>query len=194
MLRTNLSTRPFYNARAVQVALAVAAIVVVGLTIFNVIEFARLSARERTLGGDAGRAEREASNLRAQAAQLHAQINPKELEVVAAAAKEANAVIDQRAFSWTELFSQFEQTLPENVRITAVQPRVDREGRFIVDIHAQGRRVEDIDAFIEALEAQKTFRQVIPRQEQANDDGLLEAVIQAEYIAQGSEPTSGGAR
>ena len=37
MLRTNLSTRPFYNERAVQLLLALAALLVVVLTAFNAI-------------------------------------------------------------------------------------------------------------------------------------------------------------
>jgi Tfp pilus assembly protein PilN len=189
MLRTNLSTRPFYNVRAVQTLLMLVAAIVVAITLFNVVQFVRLSARERALGADAAAAETEAARLREQAARLHAQIDPKELEVVATAAREANAVIDQRAFSWTELFSQIERTLPENVRITAIQPHVERDGRFIVEINTEGRRVEDVDAFIEALEAQKTFRNVLPPQEQVNEDGLMEAVIRGEYIAQGARPT-----
>jgi Tfp pilus assembly protein PilN len=196
MLRTNLATRPFYNVRAVQSVLMLVAALVVAITVFNAVQFVRLTARERSLGADAATAENEASRLRAQAARLHAQIDPKELEVVAAAAREANAVIDQRAFSWTELFSQLEQTLPENVRVTAVQPHVDRDGRFVVEMHAQGRRVEDIDAFIEALEAQGTFKDVLPPEEHVDDDGLMEAVIRGEYVAQQARPAAadGGAR
>ena len=37
MLRTNLSTRPFYNVRAVRALLGLFALVVVGFTLFNVV-------------------------------------------------------------------------------------------------------------------------------------------------------------
>jgi len=182
MLRTNLSTRPFYNVRAVQATLALVTAVVVAITLFNVVQYARLSALERSLGADALRAETEAARLRGEAAQLRAQINPKELELVATAAREANTVIDQRAFSWTELFSQFEQTLPEDVRITAVQPRLERDGRLMVAIQIQARRVEDADAFIEALEGRGTFHNVLPTEEQTAQSGLIEAVLEGEYV------------
>ena len=42
MLQTNLSTRPFYNVRAVQVALAAAAALVLGLTLYNGVRVAQL--------------------------------------------------------------------------------------------------------------------------------------------------------
>src|SRR5690349_23945187 len=109
MLRTNLATRPFYNVRVVHTVLGVIAIAVIAITVFNVVQYARLSGRERSLGADATRAETEAAGLRAQAARLRAQIDPKDLQAVAAAAREANAVIDQRAFSWTDLFAEFER-------------------------------------------------------------------------------------
>jgi hypothetical protein len=187
MLRTNLASRPFYNVRAVQATLALVGAVVVAVTLFNVIQYARLSALERSLGADAARAETEAARLRGEAARLRAQINPKELELVATAAREANTVIDQRAFSWTELFSQFEQTLPEDVRITAVQPRLERDGRLIVAMQIEARRIEDADAFIEALEGQGTFRNVLPSEEQTAQSGLIEAVLEGEYIARSRE-------
>ena len=46
MLRTNLSTRPFYNERAVHVCLALSAILVVALTVFNLWEIYSLSGRD----------------------------------------------------------------------------------------------------------------------------------------------------
>jgi hypothetical protein len=49
MLRTNLSTRPFYNIRAVRLALAAAAAIVTAITIFNVVQSIALSAREGEL-------------------------------------------------------------------------------------------------------------------------------------------------
>jgi len=181
MLRTNLSTRPFYNVRAVRALLGLAALLVAGFTLFNAAQLIRLSATQRTLSADAVRAETEAARLRADAVRLRGQIDPRELALVSADAREANAIIDRRAFSWTELFAQFEESLPPDVRITAVQPRREQNGTFAVNIGVQARRVEDVEAFIEALEAQTPFRDVLPVEEQTGDDGLIEAVLDGHY-------------
>ncbi len=181
MLRTNLATRPFYNERAVRLVLAAFATVVVALTLFNAIQLVRLTASQSRLGSQAANAEREAERLSTEAAQIRTQVDPKELEAVSSAAREANSIIDRRAFSWTDLFSRFETTLPPNVRIRAVQPRLDR-GTFMVAVVAEARRVEDIDTFIEALESTGAFRKVRPVEEQTNDDGLLEAVVEGIYL------------
>ena len=187
MLRTNLSTRPFYNVRAVHAALALAAAVVLLFTLFNTVQIVRLGLSQQALGATAADAEREAARLRGDAAKIRAQINPQELEVVAAAAREANRIIDQRAFSWTELFGQFEATLPPDVRITAVQPRL-ADTNFVVAIGVEARRAEDLDAFIEALETGGAFHDVLAVKEQTADTGLIEAIIEASYLAPARDP------
>ena len=183
MLRTNLSTRPFYNERAVQIALAAAGAIVLALTLFNIVQVVRLAMSQQSLGVRAAEAEDEAARLRAEAARILAQINPQELQVVANAAREANQIIDQRAFSWTELFARFEATLPPDVRITAVRPRLERDGSFIVEIGVEARRAEDLDAFIEALETDGAFHNVLAVQAQTGEDGLIEAIVEGTYAA-----------
>ncbi len=196
MLRTNLSTHPFYNVHAVKVVLGVLAAIVLGVTIFNTLSIFRLSLSQRTLGARAAGAEAEAAQLRGQAAAIRAQINPRELSAVVAAAREANAIIDRRAFSWTTLLAQFEATLPPDVRIVSVQPAID-DGVFSVTITVHARRVEDLDAFLEALEARGAFHDVLARQEETNEDGLIEAVVEGVYAPPalpGDAAPAGGAQ
>jgi hypothetical protein len=181
MLRTNLATRPFYNARAVHAALALLGALVLAVTLFNVVQLIRLTSAQRTLGASAAANETEAQRLRAEAAAIRGQINPQELRVVSTAASEANAIIDQRAFSWTQLFTLFEATLPADVRITAVRPRLERGGSFVVAMTVEARRASDLDAFMEALEAKAGFRNVLPVQDQTSDAGTVEAIVEGVY-------------
>jgi type IV pilus assembly protein PilN len=185
MLRANLATRPFYNERAVQFVLGAVALLVLAVSAFNAFELIRLTKSQQTLGAHAVDAEREAARLRSEAATIRGQINAKELDVVANAAREANSIIDQRAFSWSDLFDQLEHTLPDDVRITAVEPTLSPQGQFIVNIAVQARRSEDLDAFIEALEKTGSFRDVITPAEETNEQGLLVAAIRGTYIRAG---------
>lgn len=181
MLRTNLATRPFYNVRAVQVVLGALGLLILAFTIFNVVAVSQLSMEQRRLSAHAVEAEQQAQQLRADAARIRTQINQKELEAVTKSAREANRIIDQRAFSWTTLLTQLESTLPDEVRLTAVRPRLDQDGTFIVAVAVEARRVDDLDAFIEALEASGAFRSVLPIQEQTDDEGLIAAIIEGVY-------------
>ena len=70
------------------------------------------------------------------------------------------------------------------MRITAVQPRLTASGTFVVAMTVEARRAEDLDAFIEALEKTGAFRNVTPLQENTNDKGLIEAVVEGTFVAE----------
>ena len=203
MLRTNLSTRPFYNIRAVQVTLGALALIVALMTVVNLVQLVRLTASERALGARAQQAESEAQRFRDEARRIRSQINAKELNDVAAAAQEANAIIDLRAFSWSDLFAQIEATLPESVRLTSFQPQEDREGRLVMHLGVQARRVQDLESFLDALENTGRFHDVLAAQEETDQEGLISAVIEGVYVippqeeaaseASASAPQTGGA-
>ena len=182
MLRTNLSTRPFYNERAVHAVLALVGVVVLALTVFNASRIVSLSKRHTELNGRAQAAETRSRELRAAALQIRRGINTKEIEALATAAREANAVIDRRLFSWTDLFNRFETTLPDDVRITSVRPKIDRNGSVTVALSVVGRRVEDIDRFMDNLEATGAFADVLSREENVTEQGTLVAVLEGRYL------------
>ncbi len=183
MLHTNLSTRPFYNLRTVRVVLGIAAAIVIALVLFDIVRILKLSVSQRSLGASATEAEAQAVRLLAEADRTRKQTDPVELQTVASAAREANVIIDRRAFSWTELFERFEATLPADVRITAVQPNVLTDGTVRIGVVVQARRAEDLDAFVEALEASGAFRGALTTQEATDGEGLLTASVEATYAA-----------
>ena len=186
MLRTNLSTRPFYNERAVQLLLALAALLVVILTAFNAIRIFSLSRQNTELSSLVNRDRQEAQRLTREAQRIRAGINVEELQITADAAAVANALIDQRTFSWTEFFNHIEETLPPDVMLTAVQPSFAREGTTI-QMSVLGRRIEDIDEFMEKLEATGAFHDVLPTQEDTTEDGLHRLMVRSTYTGTMSE-------
>ena len=188
MLRTNLSTRPFYNERAVHMGLGLAALVVLALTVVNLVEVVRLSRQNTVLSARMRDDRSAADDLARQARQTRQGINQDELKVVVAAAREANALIDGRTFSWTALFNQLESTLPPEVMLASVRPTID-ESETRITMIVLGRRNADLDEFMEKLEATGAFENVLPRQKNLNDDGLTQVTVEALYVPQ--EPPAG---
>jgi Tfp pilus assembly protein PilN len=182
MLRTNLSTRPFYNERAVHALLTIVGVLVLILTVFNLVEIVVLSREQSELAGKANVSETRARELRAHAGQLRQGVDPKQLEALSGEAREANAIIGQRLFSWTELLNRLETTLPEDVRITAMRPRVESSGTITIQMSVAGLRFEDINRFLENLEATGAFADMLPRDESTNEDGLLLATVEGRYL------------
>src|SRR5205807_277008 len=147
VIRTNLSTRPFYNERSVRLLLLLLAVIVVAFTAFNASRVLRYSRSDTRLQTQASRDEARAADLRQQAVRLRATVNTKQIETAAYDAREANDLIDRRTFSWTDLFNRFETTLPDDVRITAVRPKVEQEG-FALEIHVVARAIDDVNTFM----------------------------------------------
>jgi Tfp pilus assembly protein PilN len=195
MLRTNLSTRPFYNERLVALAIALVAIVIAVVTAYNVTQLAALTARHAALREQVDVADQRTNELRAEAARARQAVDQRRLDAVAQAAHEVNTIIDRRTFSWTELFNHVETTLPNDVRITSVRPDYDQSGIFTVTITVEARAVDHVDAFMEALEGSRLFTNVLVRDDQVNPEGLIEATVRGIYAPpapQRPEPAHGG--
>lgn len=192
MVRTNLSTRPFYNERAVHVALALVAILVLAATAFNITRIVGLSRENTELATRAAREQAEAERLEREAADVRRGIDQRELAAVAEAASEANALIDHRTFSWTAFFNLIEATLPPDVMLVSVSPSVD-DGVTRVFMTVLSRRTEDIDEFTEKLDASGAFENVIPAQVDQTSEGLQRAMLESVYTGLGAEPEPAGA-
>jgi Tfp pilus assembly protein PilN len=184
VIRTNLSTRPFYNEGAVQVWLIVTAIVVAAATLFNASRLVQYSRSDTELAAQASRDEARTAELRRAAVQMRGSVDARQVDVASVEARVANDLIDRRTFSWTELFNRLEKTLPAEVRITSVRPHIEKDRRILLTITVLARGVDDIDRFMENLEATGAFAGLGSHlEEHVNDAGQLEASIEAVYVA-----------
>lgn len=180
MLRTNLSTRPFYNERAIHVVVAIAAVLVAAVTVWNIVRVVTLSRQNTELATRVNADHAEAEQLTRMAAEIRSRIDQNELQQIVASARTANALIDQRTFSWTAFFNHIEANMPPDVMLTSVRPSV-MEGLTSVTMTVLARRQEDSDELIEKLEATGAFENVLPVQ-QDYDEGLYRVTISAVYV------------
>ena len=182
MIRTNLATRPFYNERRVRLWLAGLAILVATATLLNVAWIVEYSRTDTELKDAAAADEARADELRAEARRLRASVDATRTAMTSMEVGLANGLIDRRAFSWTELFNRFEATLPENVRLTVVAPRVESDRHVALALNVSARSVADIDQFMENLEDTGVFANMLSREERVTDDGVVEASIEGLYM------------
>jgi Tfp pilus assembly protein PilN len=195
MIRNNLSTRPFYNERPVQIVLLALGLVALAATVFNVTRVIQLSGRDTQLASQAARDEAAAQELRRAATRDRGTVDLRSLERASSDAREANDLIDRRTFSWTELFNRFETTLPDDVRITAIQPKVDAKKGIVLTIVVAARGVDDVNQFLENLDATGAFVEVQAPDNRIDDQGQLEATLKTVYKPAASpSPGAGGGR
>jgi len=182
MIRTNLSTRPFYNERLVRLGLIVFLLVVAAATAFNVTRVVRYSRSDTQLSERAARDEARAADLRKSAVRLRATVDPKQIEFASLEARQANDLIDRRTFSWTEIFNLFESALPDEVRITSFRSKIEK-GQIVLTITIVARGAEDVSAFMDNMERTGVFSQVgASLEERMNDQGQLQASLETIYL------------
>ncbi len=186
MLRTNLSTRPFYNERAVHAIAAAVAVVVVAVAAWQAVRVVALSRYKTELNTAIKKDRAEAQMRERDAAQIRRGLDQKELAVLAARAKEANGLIEQRTFSWTQLFNLLEATLPDDVMLLAVRPEF-KDNVTQINLDVQGKSSDDIQAFWDRLEKTGAFHDVTWSAVNEAENGLDKMQMRAVYTpAQGS--------
>jgi hypothetical protein len=183
MLKGNLATRPFYNERLVNLLLVLLAAAGIALAVFNTTRTIYLTGEQARRTVVQRNAEQEIARLREEAAKQTATVDKPLLLRLGAATAEANAIIDQRLFSWTVLLGLLEQTIPFDVRLMTIAPRVDRND-FVIEMAANARNAADIQEFIENLLSTGYFYETLAVQVDAIDaDGTLTANIETRYRA-----------
>lgn len=189
MLKGNLSTRPFYNDRLVSVAIAVVALVVVALTLINMTRLFTLSSYRTAAGQRLESNQQEAARIALEAQALQGGVDRPTLVRLAGSTREANRLIDQRTFSWTGLLAQLEDTLPADVRLTAISPRAEL-GVFRVSMAIVARDLDNIDEFIDALTDTGRFYDVAPTEQRLAEDGSYRAVVEASHLPSRDTPAA----
>jgi Tfp pilus assembly protein PilN len=184
VIRTNLATRPFYNERFVNLLLVLVAVIVIAVTLFNVTRVRSDSGSNTELASQATQNMARTTELRRNATALRASLDAKQIEAVAADARDANTLIDRRTFSWTALFNQFEKTLPDDVRITSVRPKVDREHHITLAVSTVARTVNDVAEFMSRLDATGAFKNLYSTEERPNETGQIESLLTMDYVSE----------
>jgi hypothetical protein len=181
MLKGNLSTRPFYNDRLVTLIVAIAGLLGLALAAYDVSRLYTLLSRRHTLQASVASDRTETERVQTGTAALQQRVDRGTLAALAGSTREANDLIDQRTFSWTAFFGLIEKTLPLDVRVVSVSPRVEK-GVFRVVMVVIARRLEDVNELTESLLATGAFYDVSPTEQQRRDDGTYSASIEAAYL------------
>lgn len=181
MLRGNLATRPFYNERIVTLLLALLAVIVLALTVTNVTRLLQLSSRRSELRAQIGADEAAAARIRQTAVAIQKGVDQGALVSLASSAREANALIDERTFSWTTFFTFIESAIPQGVRLTSITPEF-KKGDIIITMMLVGRQAEDVSEFMNALEATGAFYDVLPTSIGATEEGFDGVTVKAFYL------------
>jgi hypothetical protein len=147
-----------------------------------------LSKQRSDLKGRIGRETAQAEQIERGAVALQRSVDRATLIQLAGSTQEANTLIDQRTFSWTTFLGLIEKTLPIDLRLVSVAPRIER-GNIKVTMSVVGKKLEDVDAFVEALQDTGSFYDLNPNTKERNeDDNTYRADVVGFYLAPNQPP------
>jgi hypothetical protein len=191
MLRVNLSSRPFYSERLVSLALVCAALGLVALTVFNLSRLTTLSAQRAEHERSIDLNRDEAARIRADIQTAVAGVDMNQMQTLVAGTAEANLLIAQRTFSWSQFFDIVEGALPYEVRLVGVAHRVEDDERVLV-LNLIAQQDAQLNEFVQALLETGVFFDVLPAEKARNDDGTVSAIVETYYLPPDLGTSTGG--
>ena len=155
--KLNLASQPFRNRTLPwAVAVVVSAVSLVAL-VYVLSEYRGARAEADVAARQVETLQRERAQLEAQAAQIRESIPAEQQEAIRA----AHELVEDRSFSWSQLFADLEAALPSSVRISRINVReVQRYGdhtRADLDLAIVGRTPNDVTGMLEEMRRGGTF-------------------------------------
>lgn len=182
--RLNLASDPFRNrALPWTVAAVISLVSLVGL-LFILAEYRAVSA-------EAAASEREVAAMRAQQKDLERQaqevmqsLSPEQRQTLEA----AHTLVSRKGFSWSQLFYDLEESLPQSVRVSRINVReveqVGDQTRADLDLTVVGRAPSDVTGMITEMSRVGTFNAVPVSENQKSGRGEAgyEWVLRVTYV------------
>lgn len=158
----NLAQRPFKNERLQALSVGVAAVVLVALTAWQAFVVRKLLPRQTSsLHQEVSSLEQKLERFRDERKRIPA--TRPDVRTLAQWAR-VKGLVDQRMFSWTDLFASLEEVIPDGVRLTSIAPRTDK-GEVEITLTAMVRSPDDGWEFVRVLEDHPEFSNVYPTSE-----------------------------
>lgn len=171
LIKINLSTTPLENHSIYVMTTLILLIVALILTFSNVYDTMSVINKKR-----------EASKV---TIELNAKIKSNELKIKALQSnissiktKEfsekcdyVNTIVNKRVFSWTQLFNEFEEILPNSVRMIQVTPSIEK-GEIKIALAVAAQNLESFLELLKRLESSKVFKNVIVSRETTKEREL----------------------
>ena len=161
----NFSRAPFGNDRLARLAFALAAALVLGVTLVHGFFLARSLVREQeALDITVGELEDELEATDAAINRTETSLARQQTALANERTEFLTRIYRHKGFSWTGLFNELEEITPAAVRITSIAP-FENEGEIAVTMTLVGRTLTNVLEMVRALEASAIFATVFPLNE-----------------------------
>lgn len=184
-LHVNLASRPYRDRRAFSLAVVALSVLTLILMVNNIWTAVDYLSGTEDVRADMARLEAEIATVRAATAVDQKKLDAIDRTDLNRRITYVNSQIAERAFSWSALLDDLERVLPEDVRITQLNPRVAPDGTVALSINLEAKRQEGIIQFLDRMLADPSFARAFPLSEQLREDGIRTFNVDAQYRGAG---------
>jgi len=93
-----------------------------------------------------------------------------------------NGLIRRKSFSWTRVFEELEQVVPQNLHVTSLRPELNDQNEVQLDMRVVGDTRGAAVELVHRMEGSKHFQNAQLVQEAGNDNGSVTATVISIYI------------
>ena len=184
-LDLNLSTRPFPAYRLISIALGAILVGLLALSAWQAVGFVRFSRLAHGLQPAEVDARVEAESLGKRVAEVESRLDRPEATAKLNEIGFLNHLIAQKNLSWTRLFADLEEMVPNNVHLVGLRPDIATNGVITLQIDLEARSVADASEFIHRLEKSPVFQNIKVSNEQRlerNESTDIDVKLTAVYL------------
>lgn len=175
-LRLNIATAPQENNRPFMAgAVLIGAVALIALVILARQTYVAWQSNT-PLRADIARLEAQIRAEQVDQQDLKAYFDRKDVQQVRDRADFLNSLISERAFPWTKIFMDLENTLPPGVRVVSIAPKLVN-GRADVEMVIGASSDESKLRFIEAIENSRDFSDVTVDDERTSEQAGSDRIV-----------------
>jgi Tfp pilus assembly protein PilN len=182
--RLNLASDPFRNRALPWTIAAVVSLVSLVALVYVFAEYRAESAKSADAERQVLAMRGQRKDLERQAEEIRQTIPPEQQQTLVA----AHELVSRKSFSWSQLFSDLEESLPQSVRVARINVRevtqVGDQTRAELDLTVVGRTPSDVTGMIIEMSRGGTFSAVpvTENQKSGRGDTGYEWVLRVSYV------------
>jgi Tfp pilus assembly protein PilN len=162
-------------------------IVLLLLSLWQAVGFARYSKMAQAIHGTEQELRVDDQVLGKHVAELESRLDRPESSAKLSEIGFLNHLILRRNFSWTRLFVDLENLVPDNVHLTNLTPDVGVNGAVTLHLGVQAHSIADVTVFVNRLEKSPVFSNVTISSEEKREPNLsndVDLVLSTTYYPQ----------
>jgi len=189
----NLASNPYQDARSFYLRAGTALTLVFLLTVFLIGLTLHQRSNTRALNARIDEARRSLAALQKERDDSLAILNRPENRGTRDHSHFVNGLIVQKAFSWTQVFSDLESVMPDQVHVVSINPELNKQNQIAMHMIVAGNSREKALDLVEKLETSPHFRaaKLVAEQKENNAQNPQDTIafeITALYYPEGQAP------